>query len=151
MQIFLIYGIRGVDRHKVSRLHFFQTKISLVPLISIRDWIAHLLSERLQKLKPEVTPTYALICKRPHIGWSHHEEWVAIFYRCEFVVFANNHEIDEQSKSILLNNMAVVAHFQLQFQTIYAIQSLIEISVWNKFKNWPSEKAIFPYSKSSSK
>ena len=34
----------------------------------------HLLSERLQKLKPEVTPTYALICKRRHIGWSQHEE-----------------------------------------------------------------------------
>ena len=48
-------------------------------------------------------PTYALICKRRHIGWSHHEEWVAIFYCCEFVVFAYNHEIDEQSKSISLN------------------------------------------------
>ena len=44
------------------------------PLISIKDWIAHLLSERLQKLKPQGTPTYALICKRRHIGWSHHEE-----------------------------------------------------------------------------
>ena len=74
------------------------------PLISIRDWIAHLLSERLQELKPEVTPTYALICKRRHIGWSHHEEWVAIFCCCEFVVFAYNHEIDEQSKSLIYEN-----------------------------------------------
>ena len=74
--------------------------LNRIPTDLYIDWIEHLLSERLQRLKPEVTPTCALICKRRYIEWSHHEERVAIFYCCEFVVFAYNHEIDEQSKSI---------------------------------------------------
>ena len=53
----------------IRRLHHISD-----PLISIKVWIAHLLSERLQKLKPEITPTYALICTRRHIALSHHEE-----------------------------------------------------------------------------
>ena len=63
----------------MSALRFFQNRANrtesqifeIFVLISIRDWIAHLLSERLQKLKPEVTPTYALICKRRH-NWMVH-------------------------------------------------------------------------------
>ena len=71
-------------------------------LISIRDWIY---SASIIWAPPEIEAHfYPLICNCDAIfGWSHHEEWVAIFYCCEFIVFTYNHEIDEESKSILLN------------------------------------------------
>ena len=47
------------------------SSMCVASLIYIREWIVHLLSERLQKLKPEVTPTY--MGGRYHKKYKHNE------------------------------------------------------------------------------